>query len=188
MKNRLLISFIIMLVLMSFLPSYAVEKITDKADLSNYIADCEQFGTYEEVAEALLCAACIPYGESPEQCVAVLQDKGFEFQYTISTELPYNVTSFDVTYSTDGGAELPMIREVAVVFSPAITLYMRTEAQMISLVPANDEAGIQDGNIWMPNEDMHEGKIVGAHLQFFDESSQEWITWTFMSPENYKEA
>lgn len=188
MKKRILISFIIMAFLMSFLPVHAVEKITDNADLSSYIAACKQFGTYEEVAEALLCAACIPYGESPEQCVAVLQDKGFEFQFTISTELPYNVTPFDVTYSADGKAELPMMKEVAIVFSPAITLYLRTEAQMISLVPANDVTGIQDGNVWMPNEDIDGGKIVGAHLQFFDETSQEWITWTFMSPENYKEA
>lgn len=172
----------------SSVSTYTVEKITDDQDLSGTIESCKQFGSYEEIAEALLCAACIPYGESPEQCVLELQNRGFEFEYAIGTELPYNVTTFDVTYDAQGNAELPMMKEVALYFSPTVTLYMRTEAQMVDLKPANDVAGMQNVTMWMPDGDVTEADIISAHLQCFDENTQKWITWTLTSSERYKEA
>ena len=187
MMKRIAVCLTALVVFASSLPGYAADKLTDNADLSSYIEKCEQFGTYEELAEALLCAACISYGESPEQCVTELQEKGFTFESAISTELSYNADLFDVAYDADGTARTPMMQEVALIFSSQVTLYLRTEDQMIAVEPANDVAGIQDADIWMPVEDVTDGNIIAAHLQFFDEDAQEWITWNFMSPDDYKE-
>ena len=63
MKRRMWICVIVVLLAIA-LPAGAVEKLTDQADLRASIADCAQFGQYDALAEALLCAASIPYAQA----------------------------------------------------------------------------------------------------------------------------
>ena len=168
--------------------AYAAPMITDHDDLSSYIDGCEKFESYEGLAEALLCAACIPYGESPEDCVALLQEKGFDFEYKIGVNLPYSVDPFeDMTYSADGTPRFPMMREAHMVFSPTVSLFLRTESQMIALKTTADDPNAQRDDLWTPAEPVTGGKVMAAHLQFFDEEAQAWITWTLTSHDIYKE-
>ena len=178
--------------LISEISTDAEEKENNHVDVSDRIAACEQFGSYKEIAEALFCAACIPYGKSPEDCVAKLQSAGFNFEYEIYPALPNDVSTFDVTYNMDGTPELSMMREVSLTFSPTVALYLRTKSTPIALASAAEEyadrgvAVTEDMEFWKLAEDLPEGKIIAAHLQYFDENTQEWITWTFMSPDKYK--
>ena len=166
----------------------ATSLITDYDDLSSYIDRCERFESYEEIAEALLCAACIPYGESPEDCVALLLEKGFDFEYKIGVDMAHDIDLFDdVIYSADGTPSLPMMRQVELVFSPVVSLFLRTESQMIALKTTADDPNAQRDDLWTPAEPVTGGKVMAAHLQFFDEEAQAWITWTLTSDDIYKE-
>ena len=192
MKRRIWICIIAALVLAVGLPAGAVEKLTDHADMRGYIADCAQFGQYDALAEALLCAASIPYGASPEDCVAELQGKGFDFEYEIYATLPNDVREQIGTWIDGDAGQIPVMREAALVFSPTVALYLRTESTMVDLIPADEDfadAGVnvtEDMALWKPAGAPTEGSVIAAHLQCFDEASQAWITWTFASADVYK--
>ena len=191
MKRRMWICVIVVLLAIA-LPEGAVEKLTDQADLRASIADCAQFGQYDALAEALLCAASIPYGASLEDCVAELQGKGFDFECEIYAALPNDVREQIETWIDDDAGQIPMMREAALVFSPTVALYLRTESTMVDLIPADEDfadAGMnvtEDMALWKPAGAPTEGSVIAAHLQCFDEASQAWITWTFASADVYK--
>ena len=183
MKRTALIVLIAILILALNASAMAVEKVTDHADLSSYIADCAQFGSYQTMVEALLCAASIPYGKLPEACVAELQRKGFEFEYEIFCDYPQDYDVFNVDPDKP---ELPMMWIAVIHFSPTITLFLRTESEMVPLVSAADDVGMGSGaNIWKPVRKPAPGGIMYAHLQFPDPDSQEWISWTFTSRDKF---
>lgn len=161
------------------------EMACDNERMTNYIAACKRFGAYGKLAEALLCAACIPYGQSPERCAAELQRKGFEFEYEIYGTLPDGVSLFDATYADDGTAQLRMMRELCMTFSPSVSLYLRTASEPVDMIPM-ELSDAPDIPMWTPAEALTGGKIVAAHLQFFNEQTQEWLTWDFTSPESYR--
>ena len=168
----------------------AVKKASDNADMFYYIQECDAYGEKRALAQALLCAACIPYGSSPEDCVAELKEKGFEFEYEIHTAIPGSVPELLDDYcKEDGSVELPMRRQVSMVFSPNVEMFMKTESIPM---PVDSEAtsaaeGSQILKIWAGGEDLPagQGEIIGAHVRYFDEQTEEWITWTFVSPDYY---
>ena len=187
MKKGIVLLLIVSIVCFAYGAS-AVSRVTDYDDLTSYIDRCERFEAYEAIAEALLCAACIPYGESPEDCVALLQDKGFDFEYKIGVDMAHDIDLFDdVVYSADGTPSLPIMRQVELVFSPVVSLFLRTESQMIALKTTVDNPDVQRADLWTPAEPVTGGKIMAAHLQFFDKEAQAWITWTLTSDDIYKE-
>ena len=162
------------------------EMARDNQNLSNYIAVCRRFGTYGKLAEALLCAACIPYGRTPEQCVAELRLKGFEFEHNIYMTLPDGVSTFDMTAADDGTMQLLMLQEVCLTFSSNVALYLCTEAMPTAFEPM-ENADSPDASMWELAK-TPSGSIVCAHLEFLDERTREWLTWDFTSPENYRDA
>ena len=163
----------------------APEMARDNERMTNYIAACRRFGGYGKLAEAILCAACIPYGRSPEQCVAELQRKGFKFEHEIYGALPDGVSLFEVSYADDGTAQLLMMREVCMRFSSSVSLYLRTASEPVDMLPM-ELPDMPDVPMWTPAEELTGGAIAAAHLQFFDEQTQEWLTWDFTSPESYQ--
>ena len=162
--------------------AFAEGRIVDYTDLSDYTALCEQFGSYSELGKAFLCAACIPYGATPEECVEELKNKGFEFEYHIYADMPVGATTADFVYSDDGTVEVYLMRELEMVFSPGVILCARTEA---SLVPVKEMEGYPKDGLWTPDGEPPTGQIVSAHLEFIDEETQEYVTWTFAPHEEY---
>ena len=69
MKKRIAIC---LLCVMLFSNGFAEDKLTDRADLNNAISACNQFDNYADIAQALLCAAAIPYGETLEESIQML--------------------------------------------------------------------------------------------------------------------
>ena len=192
MKRRMWICVIAVLTLAIALPACAEAKLTDQADLRASIADCAQFGQYDALAEALLCAASIPYGAGLEDCVAELQGKGFDFEYEIYAALPNDVREQIGSWIDGDAGQIPVMREAALVFSPTVALYLRTESSMVDLIPADGDfadAGVnvtEDMALWKPDGEPTEGSVIAAHLQCFDEASQTWITWTFAPSDVYR--
>lgn len=180
-------SILIICILLFSTSSFAGTRIVDSEDMTSYIDNCEEIIGHQELLEGFLCAACIPYGVAPEQCVDLLRQQGFDYEYSIFTtymdsDLLNGVSSFRLF-----APKVRMFREVQIVISPEVTLFARTEA-IATPLKQNDEMSQSDLDVWSPeNVDLtNRGKIVSAHLQFMDTSTEEYITWTFASHEDYQ--
>lgn len=176
------------------------ETLSVEESIEQALGDFASLGEYSDLAEALLCAGNIVYGDTVAENMQYLRNLGFEFEGCTTYGSPFSLR--ESHFSTQ---RVSLFYEGRLEFSPNVCLLLRTEAQSIPLVeeetsemPMEEgESGLfeDSGNgtlrVFSLGEEVPDGPVIMAMLEYSVEGGAKFqvalVPETLYEAENYRD-